>query len=231
MSDNRAVEGECADTPLRIVVLISGSGSNLQALIDATNNGPVDATIEAVISNKKDAYGLERAAKAGIPGLVLEHQNFSSREAFDAELANLIDRYEPDLVVLAGFMRILSQNFVQRYLGKLVNIHPSLLPRYPGLHTHQRALESGDKDHGASIHFVIPELDAGPVLLQGVIRIQEGESADQLASRILRQVEHKIYPKAISWIAQGRVQFQSGKVYLDKEPLPVEGRQINYNNS
>ncbi len=223
-------EADSSDRHLKIVVLISGSGSNLQSLIDAIDTGKVTASIKAVISNREQAYGLQRAAKAGIPGLLLNHQDFSSREAFDTELASLIDRYQPDLVVLAGFMRILSNSFVERYLGRLINIHPSLLPLYPGLNTHQRALDAGDREHGASIHFVIPELDAGPVIVQGRIKINESDSAEILASRVLTQVEHQLYPKAINWIAQGRVQYDTGKVYFDGEPLPTQGRQINYDH-
>lgn len=215
----------------KIVVLISGSGSNLQTLINAVAEQRIPAEISAVISNREDAFGLERARNAGIPALVLDHKQYSSREAFDNELSTLIDQYQPDLVVLAGFMRILSNDFVERYLGRMINIHPSLLPKYPGLHTHQRALEAGDAIHGASVHYVIPELDAGPVILQGQIEIKPAENAEQLASRVLAQVEHKIYPQAVEWIASRRIEFQQNRVFKDQEPLPVGGYQIDYENN
>lgn len=215
----------------KIVVLISGSGSNLQTLINATREQQIPAKIAAVISNCEDAFGLERARNAGIPALVLDHKQYATREAFDNELATLIDRYQPDLVVLAGFMRILSTAFVERYLGRMINIHPSLLPQYPGLNTHQRAIEAGDHIHGASVHYVIPELDAGPVIVQGHIEIKREENAEQLAGRVLSQVEHQIYPKAVRWLAEGRIEFRDNRVFKDQEPLAVGGYQINYENN
>lgn len=223
----RSGQADNADN-FNIVVLISGSGSNLQSIINACADGQIPARISAVISNREDAFGLQRAEKAGIPALVLKHQEFNSREKFDGELAALIDRYRPDLVVLAGFMRILSAPFVERYLGRMINIHPSLLPRYPGLNTHQRVLDAGDSQHGASVHYVIPELDAGPVIIQGVITLAPEDNAEQLAGKVLTQVEHRIYPQAIAWIAEQRIKYIDGQTYLDQEPLPACGYQISY---
>ncbi|MCB1663157.1 MAG: phosphoribosylglycinamide formyltransferase [Pseudomonadales bacterium] len=216
------------DRKFSLVVLISGGGSNLQSIINACQTNQIPAKISAVISNKADAFGLERAKKAGIPQHVIKHQDFNSREAFDTQLAMTIDQYQPDLVVLAGFMRILSKSFVERYLGKLINIHPSLLPRYPGLHTHQRALDGGDTEHGASVHFVTPELDAGPVIIQGIIAITATDNPESLAEKVLIKVEHQIYPQAIEWIAKGRIELKNRLVYLDREPLPACGHQTHY---
>ena len=180
---------------LPIVVLISGSGSNLQAIIDASNNDlPVE--IRAVISNKADAYGLERAKNAGIKTIVIDHTQFEGRETFDAELSRTIDHYAPKLVVLAGFMRILSDDFVHHYEGRMLNIHPSLLPRYKGTNTHARAIEAGDREAGCSVHLVTAELDSGQVLLQANVPILDGDTPEKLAARVLIQ-EHKIYPEAI----------------------------------
>ncbi|MEE9445099.1 MAG: phosphoribosylglycinamide formyltransferase [Cocleimonas sp.] len=187
----------------KIVVLLSGNGSNLQKIIEHIELGEINAEISVVISNRNDAYGLKRAEKANIPNLVLEHNHFSDRESFDQSLAQIIDSYEPDLIVLAGFMRILSDNFVEHYTGKLINIHPSLLPKYKGLHTHKRALESNDKEHGASVHFVTPELDSGSVILQGVVPVKPNDTKKTLADRV-QHIEHIIYPKAIKWLAEGK---------------------------
>lgn len=212
---------------LKLVILISGSGSNLQAFIDATLKGVLDAEILAVISNKEDAFGLERAKKAGIKSLALCHNDFPDRESFDQALAERIDGFNPDLIILAGFMRILSEQFVNHFLGKMINIHPSLLPKYPGLNTHQRAIDAGDDQHGASVHYVIPELDSGPVIVQGVIDRMGEQSVEQLASRLLK-IEHLIYPLAVEWIAQERIKFNHGLIYLDGEPLGPRGYRINY---
>ncbi len=188
---------------LPIVVLISGSGSNLQSIIDAAASDlPVD--IRAVISNRPDAYGLTRAREAGIATAVLENGHFSERESYDAALRELIDSYTPELVVLAGFMRILSDDFVRHYEGRMMNIHPSLLPKYRGLHTHARALEAGDKVAGCTVHYVTPELDAGPILLQARVPVLAEDTAETLAARVLEQ-EHKIYPEAIRLFAQQRL--------------------------
>ena len=166
-------ESLTATKKARLVVLISGSGSNLQSFIDACENGSLHGEVSAVISNKVGVKGLERAAQADIPGIVIDHRAFDSREEFDENLADLIESFNPDLVVLAGFMRILTPDFVTRFLGKLINIHPSLLPAYPGLHTHQRAIDAGDKEAGATVHFVTPELDGGPSILQARVPVAE----------------------------------------------------------
>ncbi len=199
--------------PLRVLVLISGSGSNLQALIDAQADAPY--RIVAVISNVADAFGLERARRAGIPAEVLSHRVYGDRAAYDQALGDLIDRYEPGLVVLAGFMRILTPDFVARYAGRMMNIHPSLLPKYRGLHTHQRALDAGESEHGASVHFVTDELDGGPVIVQARVLVQPGDDAQTLAVRVLTQ-EHRIYPSAVRWFAEGRLRLDAdGRPRLD----------------
>jgi phosphoribosylglycinamide formyltransferase 1 len=188
---------------LPIVVLISGSGSNLQTIIDATANDlPVE--IRAVISNRPDAYGLTRAKEAGITTAVLENGEFVDRESYDTALRELIDSYAPELVVLAGFMRILSDGFVRHYEGRMMNIHPSLLPKYRGLHTHARAIEAGDQVAGCTVHYVTPELDAGPIILQARVPVLDGDTPDTLAARVLEQ-EHKIYPEAIRFFAEQRL--------------------------
>ena len=210
--------------PCNVVVLISGSGSNLQALIDSLGEDN-PARICAVISNRADAYGLTRAQNAGIATAVLDHKTFAGREAFDAALIEAIDAHQPDLVVLAGFMRILTPGFVQHYAGRLFNIHPSLLPKYKGMHTHQRALEAGDAEHGCSVHFVTEELDGGPLIVQAVVPVQPGDSAETLASRV--QIgEHRIYPLAVRWFAEGRLRLTNRGVELDGTPLPASGQQI-----
>lgn len=210
--------------PCNVVVLISGSGSNLQALIDSLGEDN-PARICAVISNRADAYGLSRAQNAGIATAVLDHKVFEGREAFDSALIETIDAFQPDLVVLAGFMRILSPAFVRHYAGRLLNIHPSLLPRYKGLHTHQRALEAGDAEHGCSVHFVTEELDGGPLVVQAVVPVLPGDSPETLASRV--QIgEHRIYPLAVRWFAEGRLHLASRGVELDGTPLPASGQQI-----
>lgn len=203
---------------LPIVVLLSGSGSNLQAIIDQIAEGRLNARIMAVISNKADAYGLERAKKAGIPTELIEHHQFDSRESFDAQLIKTIDKYQPKLIVLAGFMRILTDDFVNHYYGRMINIHPSLLPRYRGLHTHRRALEAGDFEHGLTIHYVSSELDGGPVILQKTVPVLEGDDEQTLAQRVLEQ-EHQAYPQVIQWIAENRVQVSGNQVLLDGKPV------------
>jgi len=208
-----------ASTKLPLVVLISGSGSNLQAIIDAAQ-GDLPVEIRAVISNRADAYGLERARSAGIPARVLSHQEYTDRESYDEALMALIDSYQPQLVVLAGFMRILSVNFVRHYAGRLLNIHPSLLPRHRGLHTHQRAIEAGDKEHGATVHFVVPELDAGPLVLQAKVAVESDDTEERLAQRVLQQ-EHRIYPQAIRWFAEGRLRLIDGIAHLDGQPIVI----------
>ncbi|KIL02685.1 phosphoribosylglycinamide formyltransferase [Stutzerimonas balearica] len=204
-----------------VVVLISGSGSNLQALIDS--QGPTNPMrIVAVISNRADAYGLERARAAGIPTRVLSHRDYVDREAFDSALVEAVDAYGPDLVVLAGFMRILTAGFVRHYRGRLLNIHPSLLPRHKGLDTHRRALEAGDPEHGCSVHFVTEELDGGPVALQAGVPIAPGESLDALVERVHQQ-EHLIYPLAVRWFAEGRLRLAEQGAMLDGQLLPASG--------
>ncbi|WP_018015275.1 phosphoribosylglycinamide formyltransferase [Teredinibacter turnerae] len=204
----------------RLVVLISGSGSNLQAIIDAQSAGQLPIEICAVISNREGVLGLERAAQAGIATRVLNHKSYESREAFDGALSAQIDAFEPDLVVLAGFMRILTAEFTNHYLGKMINIHPSLLPKYQGLHTHQRALEAGDAEHGVSVHFVTAELDGGPVISQARVPVLSSDTADTLAARVLEQ-EHLLYPRVIGWFAQGRLSMKGGKAFLDGEVVDL----------
>lgn len=206
----------------RIVVLISGSGSNLQAMIDACEQGRIAGTLCAVFSNKADAFGLERAKQAGIPGHALGAADFASREAFDDRLMAEIDAYQPDLVVLAGYMRILSPAFVRHYMGRMLNIHPSLLPKYPGLHTHRKALENGDREHGTSVHFVTEELDGGPIVLQATVPIFDGDDEAIVTARVQCQ-EHAIYPLVVNWFASGRLTMVDGAAWLDGHPLPPQG--------
>lgn len=205
----------------RAVVLISGSGSNLQALIDQVTSDVLPIEISLVISNKPQAYGLERASKAGIKTTVVDHTRFDSRQAFDHALMSSIDEVEPDIVVLAGFMRILTAEFVNHYQNRLVNIHPSLLPKYPGTNTHQRALDANENWHGASIHFVVPEVDAGPIILQGRLPIKAEDSTETLQQRI-HTIEHKLYPLAVKWFAEGRLSIANGEVLLDGENSPEQ---------
>ena len=213
--------GTTSQSACRVVVLISGNGSNLQALIDYPGR---HYDICCVISNRPDAFGLQRASRAGITTATLDHKEFATREIFDQHLMQLIDGHQPDLVVLAGFMRILSSAFVQHYAGKLLNIHPSLLPMYKGTHTHQRFLEAGDKEHGVSVHFVTEELDGGPVILQAVVPVQHDDTRDSLAARVASE-EHKIYPEAVNWFAQGRLVLTDQGIRLDGHELPATGIQ------
>lgn len=213
--------------PLRIVALISGNGSNLQAIIDAIKSESIPAEVCAVISNQADAYGLTRAKKANIPAKVLDHKAFakseSGREDFDKTLQSLIDSFQPDLVVLAGFMRILSDDFVQHYMGHMVNIHPSLLPKYKGLNTHQRILDAGETQHGASVHFVTNELDSGAVILQATVPVLPDDDADSLATRV-QNVEHIVYPHVVRWFAGHRLRLENGTVLLDGQPITDQQR-------
>ncbi len=211
--------------PCDVVVLLSGTGSNLQALIDSTATGDSPVRISAVISNRADAYGLQRARDVGIATRTLDHKAFEGREAFDAALVELIDTFNPKLVVLAGFMRILSAGFVRHYQGRLLNIHPSLLPKYKGLHTHQRALDAGDREHGCSVHFVTEELDGGPLVVQAVIPVELHDSAQSLAHRVHAQ-EHRIYPMAVRWFAQGRLSLGEQGAMLDGQLLAASGHLI-----
>ncbi|MEP3351170.1 MAG: phosphoribosylglycinamide formyltransferase [Marinomonas sp.] len=205
-----------------IVVLISGSGSNLQALIDQSLQGKLNINICAVISNKADAYGLERAKSAGIATHALSHKSFDSREEFDAELQKIIDQYQPKLVVLAGFMRILTETFTKHFEGRMLNIHPSLLPKYKGLNTHQRAIDAKEAEHGVSVHFVSSELDAGAVILQASTKIENDETADTLATKV-HSLEHIIYPLAVKWFSEERLSYDNGQAILDGKAIPENG--------
>ena len=184
------------DKPPAIVILISGRGSNMISIVEAMQDGSLPITVAAVISNRPDAPGLEYAKRLNIATAVIDHKDFKAREYFDQALAQKIDSYSPDLIVLAGFMRILTAEFVEQFSGKLINIHPSLLPKFKGLNTHQRAIDAGEKEHGASVHFVTPELDDGPVVLQASVAVVDSDTAKTLAARVLEQ-EHKLYPEAI----------------------------------
>lgn len=205
-----------------IVVLISGNGSNLQAIIDACAQKRINATVRAVFSNKADAFGLQRAREADIAAYAITADQFASREAFDRELMMEIDAYAPDLVVLAGYMRILSPEFVAHYQGRLLNIHPSLLPKYPGLHTHRQALANGDEEHGTSVHFVTDELDGGPVILQAKVPVFPGDGEEDVTERVQTQ-EHAIYPLVVSWFIDGRLAMREGAAWLDGVQLPPQG--------
>ncbi len=196
----------------RIVILISGRGSNMQSLLDANLPCP----IAAVISNRADAQGLPIAQERGIPTAVVSHKDYADRASFDAALAGVIDQYAPDLVVLAGFMRILTDGFVQRYRGKLVNIHPSLLPAYPGIDTHERALSDGVRIHGCTVHFVTPSLDHGPIIIQAAVPVLRDDTPQSLAARVLHE-EHRIYPQAIRWLC-------SNQVWLDDNDVVAGSR-------
>ena len=199
---------------MALVVLISGRGSNMEALIRARDAGQLPANIAAVISNRPDARGLATAEAAGIATWVINHKAFVDREAFDAALAECIDAFAPDLVVLAGFMRILTPGFVRHYEGRLLNIHPSLLPAFPGLHTHQRALDEGVRLHGCTVHFVTPDLDHGPVVIQAAVPVVDSDDEDSLGARVLIQ-EHQVYPQAVRWFVEGRLRLDNGRVRLD----------------
>lgn len=191
-----------------IVILISGRGSNMEAIVQAVPRG---ARVSAVISNRPNAAGLEFAQRHGITTAVVDHTTFSDRAAFDAELARQIDTFVPDLVVLAGFMRVLTDVFVSHYAGRLINIHPSLLPAFPGLHTHRRALEAGVQMHGATVHFVTPDLDCGPVIIQAAVPVLADDDEASLAARVLTR-EHRIYPQAVRWFVEGRLRVDGNRV-------------------
>lgn len=206
----------------KICVLISGNGSNLQAIIDEIKGGRLNAKISGVISNRPSAYGLERAKEAGIEAVCLDHTNFDTRESYDEALKAQIDAFGADCVVLAGFMRILTPEFVDSFAGKLVNIHPSLLPKYKGLNTHQRAIDNGDKEHGVSVHFVTPELDGGPVIIQSRVPVFDEDTASDLAERVQEQ-ERRIYPLVLSWFSAGRLTMRNNKAVLDEQELPESG--------
>ena len=206
----------------RIVVLLSGRGSNFQSLLNASLTDELSGSIDLVISNRPQAGGLAIANNANIDTALIDHQAYATRDAFDADLAGVIDSVTPDLIVLAGFMRILTQSFVRQFAGRLLNIHPSLLPLYPGLNTHQRALDNGDTHAGATVHYVTGELDGGPSVIQAKVPIESGDTKDRLADRIL-QVEHQIYPQAVNWHLSGRLALRNGVLYKDSVPLPATG--------
>lgn len=203
---------------IRLVVLISGRGSNLQAILDQAASGELPVDVAAVISNRPGVHGLERARRAGVPALELDHQHFADRPAFEAALSELIDRHQPDLVILAGFMRVLTAGFTAHYQGRLLNIHPSLLPKFRGLHTHERAIAAGETEHGASIHFVTAELDGGPVIVRARVPVLPDDDPDTLAARVLEQ-EHRLYPLAIRWFAEGLLRLDGEQVWFDGKPL------------
>jgi len=207
-------------TLCQIVVLISGYGSNLQALIDASSNA--NFKIAGVISNNPDAFGLQRATRAGIPTLVVDHRDFQHRKEFDLTLQKLIDEINPQLIALAGFMRIFGADFVRHFSGRMINIHPSLLPKHRGTRTHERVLKAGEKEHGASAHFVTEDLDGGPIIAQVRLNVDPNDTADTLQTRVL-EIEHRLYPTVVSCFASGRLQMRGGKAQLDGKDLPETG--------
>jgi phosphoribosylglycinamide formyltransferase-1 len=210
---------DAVNNPLSIVVLISGRGSNLQSVIDGVAAGDLPVEIRAVISNRPGVQGLQRASQAGIATQVVDHRHYPDRAAFDKALQVAIDDYRPELVVLAGFMRILTPALVHHYRGRMINIHPSLLPEFPGLNTHQRVLDAGRSVTGATIHFVTEEIDGGPAILQARVPVLAGDDAESLAARVLEQ-EHRMYPVVIRWYAEGRVRLDTeGRVRFDDAPL------------
>ena len=210
---------------MKLAVLISGGGTNLQAFIDRAAAGQLGAEIAAVISNRADAFGLERARRANIPAAVVSHRDFERREDFDQALLDTLAPYGADLVVLAGFMRVLTPVFITPYEDRLMNLHPSLLPKYPGLHSHQQALDAGDAEAGATVHFVTTELDAGPPIIQARVPVLAGDDAERLEARV-REQEHRIYPLAVKWFAEGRLRFAESGAELDGEPLGPYGFQF-----
>lgn len=207
-----------SDKPLSIVVLISGSGSNLQAIIDALSKQSINAEIKTVISNKADALGLERARNAGINTVFINHTEFNDRLSFDQAMIQEIDSHKPELIILAGFMRILSDEFVNHYTGRLINIHPSLLPHFKGLNTHQRAIDAKHVKHGVSVHFVSNELDGGPVIAQAEVPVELNDDAETLRLRVLEK-EHILYPQVTQWFAQHRIKLENQSVYFDQKEL------------
>jgi len=208
--------------PVPVVVLISGRGSNLQALIRECQAGTLPIVIRAVLSNNPHAEGLSIARQAGIPTLVVDHRDHADRTRYDRILMESIDRFQPSLVILAGFMRILGAEFIHHYAGRLLNIHPSLLPAFRGLNTHARALQAGAHNHGASVHFVTDDLDGGPVIIQAAVDVQPGDTPESLAQRVLQE-EHRIYPLAIRWFVEGRLSLRNGRVLLDGEIRTDQG--------
>lgn len=203
-----------SDHLINVVALVSGRGTNLQAIIDQTQSGQLPIKLCTVISDNANAQGLERAKKAGVPNQCITREDYESKTLFEQALIKSIDSHQPDLVMLAGFMRILSNAFVKHYAGRLMNIHPSLLPAYPGLNTHAQALADNVSQHGATVHFVTEQVDAGPIIIQATVPVKTDDSAETLAARVLEQ-EHRIYPQAIRWFAEKRLQIVDNKVLLD----------------
>lgn len=212
---------------MRIAVLVSGNGSNLQALIDAQHGKQLSGQIVGVLSNKADAYALRRAEDANIATAVISHQNFPNRESFDVAMHQQLLAWQVDLVILAGFMRILTPEFVSKWQGKMLNIHPSLLPFYKGMNTHQRVLNTGDRLHGCTVHFVTAELDAGQSIAQSVIQVSLQDTAESLAQRV-HQLEHFIYPQVVQWLCNGQLSWQQGQAYFNQKPLdrPIQFAQF-----
>ncbi len=211
---------EYKNLPMPVVVLISGNGSNLQALIDRQQE--LNIEIAGVISNREDAYGLQRAGNADISTQVIKHQDFSDRKGYDAALLKAIEQWTPGLVILAGFMRLLTPHFTEHFAGRLLNIHPSLLPKYKGLHTHERVIEAGEANHGSTVHFVTAELDGGPLILQAKVPVHPEDQPETLGKRVQQQ-EYIIYPLSIQWFACGRLKLQQNSPMLDDKPLPKQG--------
>ena len=207
-----------SDSRCRTAVLISGSGTNLQSFIDVAARGEARYELSHVFSNNADAFGLERARNSDLPTDCLDHTQFESRVAFDQAVADCLDARSPDLLILAGYMRILSADFVDRFAGRILNIHPALLPAYPGLNTHQRVLDAGETFHGSTVHFVTEELDGGPPILQGRLEIDANDTADTLKARV-QALEHQIYPEVANWFADGRLVYRDGAAWLDGSPL------------
>lgn len=223
MNDLQGAEPE--EKP-RIVILISGSGSNMVAIADAVRSGSIDAEVSAVISNRPDAAGIQKAKDRDIETQVLDHKEFANREDFDLALMRAIDEHQPDLVVLAGFMRILTPSFVIRYHGRMLNIHPSLLPKYQGLNTHQKALDAGDEQHGVTVHFVTEELDGGPNVIQAIVPVFDGDDTTSLQQRVHTQ-EHVIYPIAVKWFTEGRLSMKGNHAIIDGNVIPDTGLQLD----
>ena len=210
----------------KIAVLISGQGNNLQAIIDACQTQQIPAEIVCVISNKANAFGLIRAQSAGIFSRVFLRNNFESNLAMDQSIADELDKFDVDLIVLAGYMKILTPEFIQRFEGKIINIHPSLLPKYPGLNTYQRALDSGDREHGTTVHFVNEEVDNGAIILQAKVPIFDNDTVEVIEART-REQEYRIYPIVVKWFVENRLKLQNGVAYLDDIPLPEQGYANN----
>ncbi len=213
------------ETKPRIVILISGSGSNMAAIADTLKAEKVEADIAAVISNKEEVPGLQKALDRDLHTEVLSHKNFESREAYDMALIKLINEFQADLIVLAGFMRVLSPAFVQYFSDRILNVHPSLLPKFQGLNTHQRALDAGESEHGVTVHFVNENLDDGPNVIQAAVSVEEGDTAESLQRKVQKQ-EHIIYPIAVKWFVEGRLKYNGKQALLDGKALPKSGLRL-----